>query len=356
MKQVWYYLMAGVWLFMSLHSCDKNQQALPDEEEEEAVEKQWENLGLEGIQVNAITVHPDDPDLLFAGHSRIGAELFKSTDNGQIWDTVFSGIGGGPLKIVFNPSDTDIIYANVSLLCRSMDRGESWEPPPGVFEYHPPQGPYLTCLAFAIDPVDPKRIYVSFHGSPAGPSSLYYTEDGGNSFNFIVHQLFGSIQFYTEDPEMMFAISQGHLFKSVDRGMNWEDITYREFECKYSSPHYVFFSPDYEDIYVYMLAGPPADWYFQLVKSDLDLGEWQEIPLPEHIKEYHSAGFDTRFVFNENEKLIMGTHDGIYKFTGSEWLDYTDDLPSRSIFALAAGDDNQIYVGLDSGIYVRRIE
>ncbi len=346
--------MAGVWLFMSLHSCEKNHQTLPEEEEEEAVEKQWENLGLEGIRVNAITVHPADPDLLFASDGKIG--LFRSPDSGQTWDTVYNTIGPENLiSIKVDPSDHNIIYANVNpLLCRSVDRGESWEPLSGVFEY---QGLYWSCTAFAIDPVDPKRIYVSFHGGPSGPFSTYYSEDGGNSFYLIVKsQFFRKILIYPDNSNLIFAAAQSRLFKSIDRGMNWEDITYAEFECEYSSPKDVFFSPDYENIYVYMLTGPPPDTHFHLVKSSLDLGNWQEMPLPENIKEYHSAGFNTRFVFNENEKLIMGTHDGIYKFTGSEWLDYTDDLPSRSIFALAADDDNQIYVGLDSGIYVRRIE
>src|SRR5262247_32454 len=99
---------------------------------------QWELLkkGLpERMDVQAITIHPTDPSLIYAG-SQNGP--YRSRDGGDSWRKLPRVTSPGRVKMNFpcrvirlaiDPTNPDEIYAGLEVdgVLRSRDRGETWE-------------------------------------------------------------------------------------------------------------------------------------------------------------------------------------------------------------------------------------
>ena len=74
--------------------------------------------------VEAIAVHPDNPDIVFAGN---GYNLMRSTDGGVTWNSVLYDVDLWPHEILIHPIFSDvIIVAGNSGLFRSADGGTTW--------------------------------------------------------------------------------------------------------------------------------------------------------------------------------------------------------------------------------------
>ena len=74
----------------------------------------WEQLGgsmIEGVQVQAITVHPDDSNIVFAG-ARDG--LYRSKDAGTHWDKLPVPEGLEVWGVSVHPHNPQILYAGTS--------------------------------------------------------------------------------------------------------------------------------------------------------------------------------------------------------------------------------------------------
>ena len=91
----------------------------------EELDGQWQFLGFGDQKINAIAVHPENPDVVFAGVEYI----YKSQEGGYNWDTVSICPAN---FITFNPSNPDTMYFTFGLgsysdgLYRSVDGGNSW--------------------------------------------------------------------------------------------------------------------------------------------------------------------------------------------------------------------------------------
>jgi hypothetical protein len=71
----------------------------------------------------SVAVHPTNPDLVFAGSS--GGIIYKSTDGGATWLAKSSGMGS-VRKIIFDVTNTQIMYAVGSGIFKSTDGGNTW--------------------------------------------------------------------------------------------------------------------------------------------------------------------------------------------------------------------------------------
>ena len=94
-----------------------------------AGEDRWERLtkGLpEATSVQAITVHPTNPDVVYLG-TRAGA--YRSLDRGERWERLaFPDDGAEVWSILVHPRDPRILYAGTSPVSvyRSDDGGDTW--------------------------------------------------------------------------------------------------------------------------------------------------------------------------------------------------------------------------------------
>jgi photosystem II stability/assembly factor-like uncharacterized protein len=98
----------------------------------------WERLGFpqDGGQVWSIEVHPHNPKLIYAGASPVA--FYRSEDGGDTWrrlpdpgvpDRVDMPFACRVMRIAIEPSRPDEVFATIEAngAYRSLDRGESWE-------------------------------------------------------------------------------------------------------------------------------------------------------------------------------------------------------------------------------------
>jgi tetratricopeptide (TPR) repeat protein/photosystem II stability/assembly factor-like uncharacterized protein len=125
-------------------------------------------------EVNVIVIHPDDPDVLFAGTAQSG--VYKTINGGLSWEPAQTGLGGGDVQtLIINPDDPDVLYASIlhGGVYKSTNGGQSWvEANNGIDLGHFWQfTSYLT-----MDPNDPDHLVFS------SGSAYYESWDGAQNW------------------------------------------------------------------------------------------------------------------------------------------------------------------------------
>jgi photosystem II stability/assembly factor-like uncharacterized protein len=206
----------------------------------------WQQLkdGLpEDTQVQAITVHPQDTNVLYAGTHN---GPYRSTDRGEHWERLPFPEGPQVWAIHVHAADPRIVYAGTSPVgvYRSDDGGDSWR------RLATPETPERVKMAFpcrvmrlAADPSNPDDVYATLEVGGAMRSL-----DGGESWEDCSEGLIelaqrphlkSMIQSDTDIEGMMdghalcvsgaspgtvyLAVRMG-LFRSSDRGASWDDM------------------------------------------------------------------------------------------------------------------------------------
>ncbi len=166
------------------------------------------NGGLEetGKNINAIAVHPDNHDIVYAATWQDG--IYKTTDGGRNWFTVNNGLYSLDVRsLTIDPSNPEIIYAGLGEgvgIFKSINGGELWEPvnlgisvfcpsfllrvgevqpgfsleiPKRFFSSEYYSIPWSSIESIVIDPLDSKRLFAADQNQ-----GVYLSEDGGQSW------------------------------------------------------------------------------------------------------------------------------------------------------------------------------
>ncbi|MDX9734049.1 MAG: hypothetical protein RBU36_07980 [Thermoanaerobaculia bacterium] len=187
-----------------------------------AQEPGWEELGPSSVggRVSALAADPRDPRHLVVGTPAGG--LWRSTDGGQVWQTLAPWLAATPLSAVaISPVDSNVLLAGTGALSdggsvspgigliRSTDGGTSWT-------VAGPIGAGLYVSALLVDDADPSRVLV------ATDTGVKLSTDAGTTFAATLDG--DAVSMLVRDPlraGSVFASGRGGLYRSDDRGSTW---------------------------------------------------------------------------------------------------------------------------------------
>jgi len=213
----------------------------------------WRMIGpFRGGRTRAAAGVPDQPNVFYVG--QVDGGVWKSTDYGRTWSPIFDAEDTQSIgAIAVAPSNSNIVYVasgeglhrpDLSVgdgIYRSGDAGKTWTHL-GLRE-----GEQIPALA--IDPKDPNRLFAAVLGHPYGPNperGIFRSEDGGKTWKKVLYsdeRTGGSdVVIDPKDPRVVYASlwqeplgpweddnsyagTGGGLFKSVDGGSNWKQLT-----------------------------------------------------------------------------------------------------------------------------------
>ncbi len=198
---------------------------------------QWVSItnGLpENPQVRALLVHPDNPNVIFAGTHE---GPYRSDDRGGHWEPL-DALKRDVWSLAFHPSDPNTIFAGYEpcAVYRSQDGGAHWDAMntdgvvyPHITTYMPPLGKRV--IGIAADPSNPSDMYGAIE-----VGGLIGSRDGGETWTQLLDgpyvrnntlDLHG-VQVSSAAPGTVFIITQVAMFRSRDRGRYWEHIQVEE--------------------------------------------------------------------------------------------------------------------------------
>ena len=133
--------------------------------------------------VNRVIVDPSNADIIVANtysfSSTYKTYIFKSTDGGSNWTEVYEdNVSGDIQQIVAAPTDFNIQYAGFkrNKVLKSIDAGSNWNETAdfGIPEYGR--------VELVVSNTNPNKVYAGVRNGSSGPSYLFRTVDGGNSW------------------------------------------------------------------------------------------------------------------------------------------------------------------------------
>lgn len=215
-----------------------------------AEEGRWQALGAglpENAEVHAILVHPDDPDVIFAG-TQDGP--YRSDDGGDHWRRPgFPDRGVMIWSLTIHPTRRNVMYAGAApvALYRSLDGGETWRRLPNAISPAHCERPGFDTrvLRITVDPNRPDDVYAALE-----VSGVLRSSDGGETWSDMSAPLIrlaeqphlqsnvggrhcghceGMLDSHATAisaaaPDTVFLGLRMGLFRSDDRGATWYDI------------------------------------------------------------------------------------------------------------------------------------
>jgi photosystem II stability/assembly factor-like uncharacterized protein len=155
----------------------------------------WENAGPANIpgRITDLAAHPDYPDTVYAASAAGG--IFKSTSTFSTWEPIFDDAGVQSMgAVTVHPRDPDIVYAGTGEannatdnyegtgVYKSTDGGLTWEYKGLPYSYHIPR--------IVIDTARPETVFVAVMGKCWGTNperGVYRSQDGGDTWEQVLY-------------------------------------------------------------------------------------------------------------------------------------------------------------------------
>jgi photosystem II stability/assembly factor-like uncharacterized protein len=178
-------------------------------------------------EVRAFAVHPQRPEVLFAGTDR---GLYRSKDAGASWTWIESPLDAFHVwALAINADDPRVMFAGTrpGAVFRSTDGGQRWRQlSVDIAKECPAVGiPRITQLV--IDPTAPQTIWAGIEVDGIRRSS-----DGGETWQ-AVHQGLTNLDVHgmavsAGATKTVWATTNNEVFMSADDGSNWQPIDARQ--------------------------------------------------------------------------------------------------------------------------------
>lgn len=162
-----------------------------------------------------VVTDPIDPNTVYA-HSTTGTGIIKSTDRGDHWQTSNRGLTNLSVNaLIIHPNNRQTLYAGTNAgVFKSVDGGGNWK-----------------FLAGKLDNLALSALYISFDGNGlserlyAGTNSgIYYSDDGGENWTLASGSTGYSTFNFTHHitrPDAIYAATNRGVYSSGDRGQFW---------------------------------------------------------------------------------------------------------------------------------------
>jgi len=202
---------------------------------------------LERDQITALVIHPDDPDVIYAGMYKSG--IYKTIDGGISWFPIQQGLTRGWIDtLIIDPQDTDTLYAGVNLagVYKTEDGGENWR------HLDMDTAEFWSDISYvSMDPADPSHLaytsgWANLESFDKGETwEKILTETGdldpGIPLSVNVDPLTGNLLYRTIHPSQE---KYFNLFVSI--GGTWKTTIENMDDCGHGSAVFLDFDPSRE--------------------------------------------------------------------------------------------------------------
>ncbi|OGU42290.1 MAG: hypothetical protein A2X61_05935 [Ignavibacteria bacterium GWB2_35_12] len=278
--------------------------------------------------------NPSNNDI-YAGS--YGGGLYKSTDNGQNWTDITSGVSSSYIDdIVISNSGTIFVSCATSAggMFRSTNNGASWT---RLAEPYANRG----CESFFINPNN-NYLFICFSVSPV--EGIYVSTDNGSSWTRKVTGMSVDWGIYwayawTMKSSYIFVGDYNHkIYRTANNGDNWTQtgsgLPGNRVDCMATKSNGTIYAGLQNNNGVYYSTNDGNNWYS--TNSGLT-----------------NLNINGLFVAS-NDDLYAGTNNGVFLQTNgqSSWASFSVGLPvSSGINRIISTADNELMCALGDGVY-----
>jgi photosystem II stability/assembly factor-like uncharacterized protein len=258
-------------------------------------------------QLGDLALDPRRDDTLYAVSDR---GIFRTTDAGATWQSVFGNGDGGPLLSAAVLED-DTILAGGCGIWRSTDAGTRWRQPLSCAVPRPDAEDGARIVArLIVDPVRPRVVYAAILEVGDDPVQqdplLYRSSDGGHSWSTLPIAA-NVIAIDPRTPATLYALGPTGLSRSTDDGATWQKISDFNLTVDY------FQSPTGGDL----LVDPSNSRHLWAARPD---GVWQSldggVTWQQRRKGLRGAAALSLFIDpHQPGKLEVATSEGLFQTT-----------------------------------------
>ncbi len=309
----------------------------------------WEDLSRGILNVRAILVDPDQPEIIYAGTDN---SVFKSEDNGKSWKRILSVRGENKAVnlLAFGPKTKNLLYAATGNgLFYSANEGKTW-----VKIFRGKNYLENQCTAVAILP------YALYLGTKAG---LFASRDNGRTWQRADGKLstsnISSIAYHIDSPDYIYAGSSAGVFRTQDKGKSWERIFTASSGENDSELEEAMEDSGEEAVsqirYITLDKNNPNYLYLGTsrgIYASRDKGEtWELFP------DYGLLSREIKSLFISHRSILYAlTNAGIFEFKNGRWQELSLRLSAGEINFLNIDAKDNFYAACSSGLFKAKTE